>query len=155
MPIKSVLISNWWHFPSHDKRPTPQTFDKIMYCQALKFFGENWSPLKNFLTTPLYLCWKKVFIKQNPLLQPSCNKYPLFLLNAGFPCLPIMPFHVSLSVPRCEDYSFCWPLWGFRRVRSHRRTAQSVAAAKCLRVLALIDDTSLGVKQAYTNSLRG
>ena len=32
---------------------------------------------------------------------------------------------------------------------------QSVAAAKCLRVLALIDDTSLGVNQAYTNSLRG
>ena len=31
----------------------------------------------------------------------------------------------------------------------------SVAEAKCRRVLALIDDTSLGVKQAYTNSLRG
>ena len=31
----------------------------------------------------------------------------------------------------------------------------SVAEAKCRRVLALIDDTSLGVEQAYTNSLRG
>ena len=31
----------------------------------------------------------------------------------------------------------------------------SVAEAKCRRVLALLDDTSLGVKQAYTNSLRG
>ena len=31
----------------------------------------------------------------------------------------------------------------------------SVAEAKCRRVLALLDDTSLGVKLAYTNSLRG
>ena len=31
----------------------------------------------------------------------------------------------------------------------------SVAEAKCRRVLALIDDTSIGVKLAYTNSLRG
>ena len=31
----------------------------------------------------------------------------------------------------------------------------SVAEAKCRRVLALLDDTSLGVEQAYTNSLRG
>ena len=45
------------------------------------------------------LCWIKVFIMEGLLLQQSCNKYRLFLLTAGSPCLRIMPFHVSLSVP--------------------------------------------------------
>ena len=51
----------------------------------------------------------------------------------------------TLKRARCGDFAAFDPTEG----------PQSVAAAKCLRVLALIDDTSLGVKQAYTNSLRG
>ena len=52
-------------------------------------------------------------------------------------------------------------LWGFRRVfgvfvaLDPTEGPPSVAEAKCRRVLALLDDTSLGVEQAYTNSLRG
>ena len=46
-------------------------------------------------------------------------------------------------------------VWGFRGFGDPTEGPLSVAAAKCRRVLALIDDTSLGVKQAYTNSLRG
>ena len=37
-----------------------------------------------------------------PLLQQSCNyKCRTFSLNAGSPCQPITPFHVSLSIPMC------------------------------------------------------
>ena len=51
--------------------------------------------------------------------------------------------------------NFVDQLVGFSSRSAPNEGPQSVAEAKCLRVLALINDTSLGVKQAYTNSLRG
>ena len=51
----------------------------------------------------------------------------------------------------CGDFVECGVLVAFDPTEG----PPSVAEAKCRRVLALIDDTSLGVKQAYTNSLRG
>ena len=47
------------------------------------------------------LCWKNVFMMLSPLLEQSCNKYWPFWFALAIPCLPITPFHVSLSVPTC------------------------------------------------------
>ena len=58
---------------------------------------------------------------------------------------------LSRRVRQCGDFVACG---GFVAL-DPTKGPPSVAEAKCRRVLALLDDTSLGVKQAYTNSLRG
>ena len=64
-----------------------------------------------------------------------------------------MALAIIPGLPKVANQLFV-PVWGFRAF-APTEGPQSVAAAKCLRVSALIDNTSLGVKQAYTNSLRG
>ena len=73
------------------------------------------------------LCWRKVFMMRNPLLQQSCNKYFPFSITPVTPCFPITHFHVSVSVPTCALKS---PIRTVDSVADTRRRASFTSSTK-------------------------